>query len=210
MTNRRKVAMSRCSAKFVVQAKGSGMALHPGQHLVHLAHLPAPVRGAPVGEERVGLVEDEEGPGSRAPRRTRPRSAARSHRPTARADRTRASASPRAPGVPRGSGANALLPVPGGPWRESEKPRPAPPTRLSARVTGSALSWMSPRSNLGGGACGGFPHPSTRERLRTPWRTASMPPLASPAAAVAPAPTPGVASNSRASESASSLPASMP
>ena len=41
--------------------EGEGMALHPGQYLVDLAHLPAPVRAAPVGEERVGLVEDEEG-----------------------------------------------------------------------------------------------------------------------------------------------------
>ena len=47
---------------------------------------------------------------------------------------------------------------------------------------------MSPRSNLGGGPCGGRSHPSTRDRLRTPWRTASMPPPASPAATVAPAP----------------------
>ena len=69
---------------------------------------------------------------------------------------------------------------------------------------------MSPRSNRGGGPCGAFSHPSTRERLRTPWRTASMPPPASPAATVAPAPTPGVASNSRASVSTSSLSASMP
>ena len=59
-TNRRKVAVSRCSAKFVGAREGEGMALHPGQHLVDLAHLPAPVRAAPVGEERVGLVEDEE------------------------------------------------------------------------------------------------------------------------------------------------------
>ena len=69
---------------------------------------------------------------------------------------------------------------------------------------------MSPRSNRGGGPCGGRSHPSTRERLRTPWRTASMPPPASPAAAVAPAPTPGVASNSRASANTSSLFASVP
>ena len=41
--------------------EGRGVALHPGQHLVHLADLPAPLREAPVGEQRVGLVEDEEG-----------------------------------------------------------------------------------------------------------------------------------------------------
>ena len=41
--------------------EGERMALHPGQHLVHLAHLPAPVRGPPTAKQRVGLVEDEEG-----------------------------------------------------------------------------------------------------------------------------------------------------
>ena len=43
--------------------EGEGMALHPGQHLVHLAHLPPSVRGPPVGEERIGFVEDEKGLG---------------------------------------------------------------------------------------------------------------------------------------------------
>ena len=36
------------------------MALHPCQHLVDLAHLPGPVGKLPIGEQRVGLVEDEE------------------------------------------------------------------------------------------------------------------------------------------------------
>ena len=40
--------------------EGEGMALHPGQHLVDLAHLPAPVRVSSVAEQRVRFVEDEE------------------------------------------------------------------------------------------------------------------------------------------------------
>ena len=36
------------------------MALHPGQHLVDPAHLPAPVRVSSVAEQRVRFVEDEE------------------------------------------------------------------------------------------------------------------------------------------------------
>ena len=37
-----------------------GVIFHPREHLVHLAHLPVPVRGTPVGQQGVGLVEDEE------------------------------------------------------------------------------------------------------------------------------------------------------
>ena len=40
--------------------EGEGMALHPGQHLVDLAHLPAPVRVSSIAEQRVRFVEDEE------------------------------------------------------------------------------------------------------------------------------------------------------
>ena len=39
------------------------MALHPGQHLVDLAHFPRPGREPAIGEERVRFVEDQEGPG---------------------------------------------------------------------------------------------------------------------------------------------------
>ena len=47
----------------LTEVRGAGererMALHPGQHFVDLAHLPAPVRGPPIGEQRVCFVEDE-------------------------------------------------------------------------------------------------------------------------------------------------------
>ena len=43
--------------------EGQRMGLHPGQHLVDLTHFPGPLGKAPVGEQRVGFVEDEEGSG---------------------------------------------------------------------------------------------------------------------------------------------------
>ena len=42
------------------QCSERGLGLEPR---AHRAHLPAPVRGAPIGEQRVGFVEDEEGSG---------------------------------------------------------------------------------------------------------------------------------------------------
>ena len=105
---------------------------------------------------------------------------------------------------------NALLPVPGGPCRQREKRRSPPRTRRSASATGSVSAWTRERSNEAGTAWGGASHARTRERPCTPRRTASRPPPASRAAAVAPAATPGVAANSRARAAASSGVASMP
>lgn len=40
--------------------EGERMALHPGEHLVHLAHFPAPHGALTVAQQGVGLVKDEE------------------------------------------------------------------------------------------------------------------------------------------------------
>jgi hypothetical protein len=42
--------------------EGQGVVLHPGEQLVHLRHLPGLGSAAPVGEQAVGFVEDQEAP----------------------------------------------------------------------------------------------------------------------------------------------------
>ena len=102
------------------------------------------------------------------------------------------------------------MPVPGGPWRQTENRRAPVVARVSDSATRLVFARMSRGSNLAGVRSGGFQQDRRRERLRTPQRTVATSPPPRHAVAVAPAAIPGVISNSAASASTSSGSASIP
>ena len=59
-TKRRRVADVEAVGEVGGAGERQGMALHPGQHLVGLTDLPVPRGVAPVGQQGVGFVEDQE------------------------------------------------------------------------------------------------------------------------------------------------------
>ena len=176
------------------------MALHPGQHLVDLADLPAALREAPVREERIGLVEDQEGASIARLGEGPGDDPSQSGPPTWTSDRTPASARPPGRAFQRGSERRRSSRFPADlAGRARTAGAPARSEAVRKQPSGSVSARMSAGSNPAGAFWGGLSQERRRARLRTPVRTAAMSPPARLAAAVAPAAIPGAAaSNSEA------------